>query len=111
MFGNVFYQQAPFYAVSHGRVNILSPKFTSNVFLGLFMVAVMKQEQYKYSYGRALYSDEASNMIIKLPVQKNKDGTYYFDEKHCYSDKGYIPDWQYMEDYIKTLPYGDRLNG
>lgn len=21
------------------------------------------------------------------------------------------PDWQFMENYIKSLPYGDRLNG
>lgn len=26
-----------------------------------------------------------------------------------YSDIGYIPDWKYIENYIKTLPYEDRI--
>ena len=86
MFGNAFYQDEPFYAVSHGRVNILNSKFELTRNIGLFISAVIKQEQYKYSYGRAIYSGVAENMVIKLPVM---------------SDGG--PDWQFMEDYIKSL--------
>ena len=26
-----------------------------------------------------------------------------------YSDEGYIPDWEYMENFIKSLPFGDRI--
>ena len=86
MFGNVFYQHEPFYAVSHGRVNILSAKFEMNKSIGLFIAAVIKKEQFKYSYGRAIYSNEAVEMIIKLPA--DADGN---------------PDWKFMEDYIKSL--------
>lgn len=86
MFGNAFYQDEPFYAVSHGRVNILNPKFELTRNIGLFISAVIKQEQYKYSYGRAIYSGVAENMVIKLPVMADGD-----------------PDWQFMEDYIKSL--------
>ena len=94
MFGYAFYQAEAFYAVSHCRVNILSAKFDLNVNIGLFIATVIKKEKFKYSYGRAIYSNEASEMIIKLPIDK----------------EGY-PDWQFMEDYIKSLPYGDRLEG
>ncbi len=31
------------------------------------------------------------------------------DEKREYSDEGYMPDWEYMRDYIKHLPYADRF--
>jgi hypothetical protein len=31
------------------------------------------------------------------------------DDKCTYSENGYVPDWQFMEEYIKALPYGDRL--
>lgn len=94
MFCNVFYQDTPFYAVSHGRVNILNPKFGLTKNIGLFIATIIKQEQYKYSYGRAVYSNVIANMVIKLPV--TREGT---------------PDWQFMENYIKFLPYGDRLEG
>ena len=92
MFGNAFYQNRPFYAVSHGRVNILSPKFDLTQNIGLFISAIINQEQYKYSYGRAVYSSVAENMDIKLPITKNN-----------------LPDWQFMEDYIKSLKYGGML--
>lgn len=109
MFGNPFYQENDFYAVSHGRVNILEPKFELNKPIGLFIASIIKKEQYKFSYGRAVYSEEASNMIIELPVQHNNDGTPCYDANRTYSDDGYIPDWVWMENYIKSLPYGDRL--
>lgn len=109
MFGNPFYQEDDFYAVSHGRVNILEPKFKLNTPIGLFIASIIKKEQYKFSYGRAVYSTEASNMIIELPVQHNDDGTPYIDVNRTYSDDGYIPNWIWMENYIKSLPYGDRL--
>ena len=48
-------------------------------------------------------------MIIELPVQHNNDGTPCQDVNRTYSDDGYIPDWVWMENYIKSLPYGDRL--
>lgn len=86
MFCNAFYQSKDFYAVSHGRVNVLSPKFKCNLQIGLFICSVIKKEQFKYSYGRAVYSSEIARMIVKLPAKF--DGT---------------PDWKYMEDYIKSL--------
>ena len=74
------------------------------------LVEELKREQFKYSYGRAVYSNVAGNMIIKLPIKHNSDGSVFIDETHKYSDEGYVPDWEFMENYIKTLPYGDRLD-
>lgn len=108
MFCNAFYQPYLFYAVSHGRVNILSPKFEMSKYSGLFIATLLKNEQYKYSYGRAVYSTVAAGMRIKLPVKADSNG-FVYDETHEFSDAGYIPDWDYMENYIKTLPYGDRI--
>ena len=92
MFCNAFYQSKDFYAVSHGRVNILSPKFECNAYIGLFICNIINVEQFKYSYGRAVYSSEISRMTIKLPMDTNGD-----------------PDWDFMENYIKSMPYGDRI--
>ena len=35
---------------------------------------------------------------------------YILDKNKKYSDDGYIPDWEWMEIYMKSLPYGDRVN-
>lgn len=86
MFCNAFYQNGDFYAVSHGRVNILCPKFKCNLQIGLFICSIIKKEQFKYSYGRAVYSSEIARMIIKLPSTPDSE-----------------PDWNYMEQYIKSL--------
>lgn len=104
MFCNAYYQDESFYAVSHGRVNILLPKFKLNSYIGLFISSIINNEKYKYSYGRALYSNVVSSMVIKLPTQIDKaNNKYIIDENRTYSDEGYIPDWQFMEDYIKSL--------
>lgn len=92
MFFNAFYQNNDYYAVSHGRVNILYPKFKCNPLIGCFICSVINNERFKYSYGRAVYSDEISRMVIKLPTTS-----------------GNVPDFNFMENYIKSLPYGDRI--
>ena len=69
----------------------------------------MNLEVFRYSYGRARSKEQLNKERIKLPVQHNEDGTIYIDENHTFSEKGYVPDWQFMEDYIKVLTYGDRL--
>lgn len=108
MFCNAFYQNEKFYAVSHGRVNILKPQFHINKYIGLFIVTLLKKEKYKFSYGRAVYSNVANDIELKLPCLM-KNGKYIIDKNHKYSDEGYIPDWQWMENYIKELPYSDRI--
>ncbi|MBQ6910204.1 MAG: N-6 DNA methylase, partial [Synergistaceae bacterium] len=86
MFGNAYYQAEPFYAVSHGRVNILTAKFDLNKYIALFIATLINGEQFKYSYGRAVYSNVVTNMTLKLPAAKTGK-----------------PDWQFMENYIKSL--------
>jgi hypothetical protein len=59
----------------------------------LFVLAILNNERYKYSYGRAFLMDRIKETIVKLPVTPIGS-----------------PDWQFMENYIKALPYGDRLD-
>lgn len=105
MFCNAFYQDKDFYAVSHGRVNILEPLFDWNSANLLFISTIINKEKFKYSYGRAVYNGEISRMVLKLPICKNEDGEPIIDSSHKYSEEGYIPDFKWMENYIKTLKY------
>lgn len=74
-----------------------------NPIIGNFLVTILDCERPKYSFGRSWTGDRLKNTIIKLPIQHNVDGTPYIDSKHTYSDEGYVPDWQFMEDYMKSL--------
>ena len=85
----ISYQPSPFVAGEH---IIAARAGWLNKFTGLFITCLLRQERYRYSYGRAYKLDLIRNTKLKLPVMP--DGK---------------PDWQYMENYIKSLPYGDRL--
>lgn len=62
-----------------------------NLFNGLFIVTVLDLERSKFSYGRKR-KKTLENTMIKLPC----------------TDQG-APDYVYMENYIKSLPYSDRI--
>lgn len=101
-----FYQDEDFITGDH--MVIVRAKWL-NRSNGLFVVGMLQNEQYKYSYGRAFLIDRIQETMMKLPIQHNPDGTPYIDCNCIYSEDGYVPDWQFMEDYMKALPYGDRL--
>lgn len=101
-----FYQEEKFVTGDHMivvRANWL------NTYTGLFIVTLLNNEQYRYSYGRAFLMDRVKETVLKLPICRNNDGLPIIDEAKRFSDEGFIPDWQFMEDYIKSLPYGDRI--
>lgn len=75
----------------------------------LFVQAVMSKLRYKYSYGRKVTENKYLNETIKLPIQRDKNHKPIIDETKKYSDRGYIPDWNFMKSYINSLPYGDKI--
>lgn len=92
MFCHANYQEKEYFAVGHGRVNILMPKFQLNRYIGIFLCTLMNKEYYRFSYGRAVYSSVAEKMKLKLPVTPSGE-----------------PDWKFIEDYIKSLPYSKNI--
>ncbi len=101
-----FYQKDPFFTGEH--IVVVRADWL-NKFNAMYITTILGLEIYKYSYGRAFLIDRIKDTIIKLPIIQTPKGEAYIDKTHQYSKKGYIPDWQFMEDYIKSLPYGDRL--
>lgn len=85
----ISYQPGPFVAGEH---IIAARAEWMNKYTGLFVTCLLRQERYRYSYGRAYKLDSIRNTELRLPV--TSDGK---------------PDWQWMENYIKSLSYGDRL--
>jgi len=89
--GEAFYQSTPFWASDD--VNILYAKnWTLNKYIALFIATVIKANRYKFSYGRKWTLDKMKESPIKLPITAKGE-----------------PDWDYMERYIKALPYSDKI--
>lgn len=63
-----------------------------NAYNGEFLVTILDKERQRYSFGRSWTGVRLSYTKIKLPAIKNAQGKYE-------------PDWQFMEDYIKSMPY------
>lgn len=81
-----FYQPKPFWATDD--VNVLYPKFELSPFIALFLTTLIRKEKYRYNYGRKWHLGRMGESEIKLPVDGNGK-----------------PDWQWIEQYIKSLQY------
>ncbi|MDA2092232.1 restriction endonuclease subunit S [Bacillus cereus] len=82
--GEAFYQPEPYWCSDD--VNVLYPKFEMNPYIALFLNTVIRQEKYRYNYGRKWHLQRMRATKIKLPVDDNGE-----------------PNWDFMERYIKSL--------
>ena len=85
---SIFYQDKEF--ITGNNITLLYNE-NLNKYNGLFIVSVLAKEKYKYSYGRAFNKEHIENTKILLPAKNNE------------------PNWEYMENYIKSLSYADRI--
>lgn len=86
--GYALYMDKPFMASGDLAIGYNSH---INKYTGLFLVTILDKERFKYSFGRK-YGKYLSDTQILLPA-KDSDN----------------PDWDYMESFIKSLPYGDLI--
>lgn len=90
MFFNVFYQDYSFASddnVYHFNNSNLNP------YNSLFIVTILEMQKSKYGYGRQFRKKNASETKLLLPT--TTDGK---------------PDYAYMTEFIKSLPYADVLS-
>lgn len=85
-----FYQPDAF--CSTEDVHIFTPKFELTPAIGMFLNALIRKEKYRFGYGRKWGIQRMKTSLIKLPVTPHGK-----------------PDWQFMENYIKTLPYSSQI--
>lgn len=107
--GSSYIQYKDFYTSQN--VAVLKFENTVDIAAKIFITtSIMNECKYKYfPFGRELNTHIRTDFSFYLPVKHNIDGSVFIDEKHKYSDHGYVPDWKFMSDYIRSLPYGDRL--
>lgn len=73
-----------------------------NVINGMFLVTILDMEKYKFSYGRK-YRQHINEIKIKLPICMDKNKQPIIDTTYKYSKEGYVPDFEFMENYINSL--------
>jgi len=90
--GEAFYQKGAFFASEKIAVLALKGK-ELNPYIAMFLITVIRKESPRYNYGYKWSIDSRMKKTeIKLPSDGNGN-----------------PDWQFMEDYIKSLPYSSNL--
>ncbi len=106
--GSCFIQKKPFYTAQN--VAVLQEKVPLTNHTKLFIATLIRNEcKIKYqAFGRELNAHFRKDFTIKLPVKHDANGVVY-DETHEFSDEGYIPDWDWMDSYMKSFPYSDRI--
>lgn len=87
--GYCSYQAFDFSGSDH--VEKLIPKFDMNKYVAMFLVTIMNLERYRYNYGRKCSQTRMKTISIQLPSKNEK------------------PDFTFMENYIKSLPYSDSI--
>lgn len=88
--GEAFYQTKEF--CSTEDVHVFTPKFEMNSYIAMFLITLIKKEKFRFSYGRKWGLERMKNSIIRLPVTANDS-----------------PDWHYMCEFIKSLPYSSQI--
>ena len=92
--GYAFYQKKPFTCSHDVNPLYLHARWNKelNPYLAMFLCSLIEKERYRWTYGRKWRPKRMPSSIIRLPVD-------------LYGQ----PDWKFMEDYIKSLPYSKEL--
>lgn len=89
--GFAFFQNKEF-TCSHSVNPLYLKDHELNPYIALFLCTIIEKERFRWAYGRKWRPVRMPSSKIKLPVTS-----------------GGTPDWQFMEDYIKSLPYSRNI--
>ena len=89
--GYSFYQPKEF-TCTHDVNPLYLKNHALNQYMAMFLCSLIELEKYRWDYGRKWRPVRMPSSLIKLPVTSKGE-----------------PDWQFMEDYIKGLPYSKCL--
>lgn len=93
MFGNSFFHAGRYFGDDNVHPLIWRDEYKAeiNKYINLFVVTILQKLRLKYSYGRQVRLERLNVEAIKLPSKND------------------VPDWQFMQDYIKSLPYSSSV--
>ncbi len=89
--GEVFYQKGKVWVSDNANVFYTKDR-DLNIYIAMFLITILRLDKFRFSYGMTGKKKRLEFFKIKLPVDTQGN-----------------PDWQFMEDYIKSLAYSSNL--
>ena len=101
--GNAFYRPFEYKLATHNHVFSLSGEIIKNELVGLYLVSQMMYLRKMFSYAEMGTWNKMKSLYISLPIITDKNKKPILDSEHKYHPDGYIPDFDYMEKYIRAM--------
>ena len=84
----------------NGAFQGLLPKWGNNRYEIQYILSVLKRHFAAFGYSTSMAN--IVDLAFILPIQTDSQNNPIIDSTHMYHPHGYIPDWEYMEKYIKV---------
>ena len=98
----IFWQPKAYF--TGDKIKVLKPKFNCNDKIANYVVNRIEAAFRGFSWGSQSFKVSViENMLIYLPIQTDIDNNHIVDTECKYHPDGYIPDWNFMENYIKVI--------
>ena len=88
--GTAFYQEHPFITQDSIAVKLLGKEL--NKYIAMYLLCLINNEKFRFNYGRKSSKSKLLQMKLLLPITNSNH-----------------PDWDYMEKYIKKIPYSKNI--
>lgn len=101
--GNAFYRPFEYKLATHNHVFSLSGEIIKNELVGLYLVSQMMYLRKLFSYAEMGTWNKMKSLFLSLPITTDKNKTPIVDPERKYHPEGFIPDFEYIEKYIKAM--------
>lgn len=98
----VFWQTVPYF--TGDKIKVLVPKFKCNDKIAMYQQNGISKAFSHFSWGTQSFKlSVIENSEYFLPIQTDSNNNPIIDNECKYHPKGYIPDWNFMEKYIRAI--------
>lgn len=98
------YQEEPFFSNdSHNLLLYCKDKMGKNRYASLFMISYLQKALQKYCWNNSISYKKIIKESFILPIQTDEFGQPVIDSDCKYHVDGYVPDWDFMERYIRAI--------
>lgn len=100
----IFYQPKDFIGYSHvqGMYPYDEQHWTERCCL-YFIASLQKAAGNSWDYANKFNRKLVGALKVQLPVQTDCNNQPIIDDNHIYHDNGFIPDWDFMDTYIRAF--------
>lgn len=99
----MFYQEQPYFTGDKIKIFALKDKELSAE-IANYLITCVQNAFVMFSWGQSKFEESIiKSVTFNLPIMHNDDNTAIIDSEYKYHMDGYIPDFAYMEKYIRAM--------